>query len=208
MIFEKNVRSNSKRAPFLSCKEVLPLCLQECKVSNVFCHFGFLSGSLLLSSKNFHLYFIALNKQSFCNNVYIYCIFKILQLVRTQEKQLLCSWSHMERCHPERCHPDSPTRKDNCPLMLTWWSWKPLQGRWYLQSHPSKTVVFVGRSVSKDWWGNMECTTWNNFTACCSLRGAWEKEQSFASLHCTFTSPSAQPCFLSCLGDVETRSIT
>lgn len=114
-------------------------------------HFGFLSGSLLLSSKNICTS-LPFNNQSFSNNIYIYCIFKVLKL-SGHKKSNFYAHDHTHGEMPSRCPNEGRTTFHWCRRGEAESRFKDSHS--CRVTHP-KTVVFVGRSVSRDWWGNME----------------------------------------------------
>ena len=192
------VKSNSKRAPFLSLSEVLPLCLQECKVSNISWHFGLLSGSLLLSSKNIYTSLpLIINHFAI---MFIFTAFSRHWNLSGHKKSNFCAHAHTWRDAIQTSQQGRTTFH---------WCWCGGAESGFKDSHSCrvthpKPVVFVGRSVSKDWWGNMEQLL--QPTVASEMPGRGSKILPVYTAHSRLPLPN--PVSFPALGDFEPKSTT
>lgn len=168
---------------------------QAGKVSNVACHLGFLSGSLPLSSKHNNLYLASVHNALCHNNFWMFTMFSRFWNLPGHKTGNICAY--VSTCAIQTSH-EGRTSFHWCCFVKTDSHFK--EGLIWRVSY-SKISAFVGWFISENLWdkaikAGLFHPTWNNSPDHCSPRDTCESGQPFISLHCTFTSPSSQPCFI------------
>ena len=161
-------------------------------------HFGFLSGSLLLSSKN-----ICTSLPLIINHFPIIFIFTAFSRYWNLSGHKKSNFYAHDRTWRDAIQMSQRGRT------TFHWCWRGEAESRFKDSHSCrvthpKTVVSLGRSVSKDWWGNMEQLS--QPTVASEMPGRGSKVLPVYTAHSRLPLPN--PASFPVLGDFEPKSTT